>query len=94
MKVYYDCGQSPITNILQKSFTGLRGKVEFASGVQPRRYKLFQLADLICTLSLVAAKIEVGERLTDSEYKFFGGPSAFRRSEAKFLASHALVTAR
>ena len=28
--------------------------------------------------------------LTDSEYKFFGGPSAFRRYEAKFLAAHAL----
>lgn len=91
VKVYYDCGQSPITKILQKSFTELGGKVEFASGVQPRRYKLFQLADLICTLNLVAAKIKVGERLTDSEYRFFGGPSAFRRSEAKFLSAHALI---
>lgn len=91
VKVYYDCGQSPVTKILQKSFTGLGGKVEFASGVQPRRYKLFQLADLICTLNLVATKIKAGERLTDSEYRFFGGPSAFRRAEAKFLAAHALV---
>lgn len=90
VKVYYDCGQSPITNILQKSFMGLGGKVEFASDVQPRRYRLFQLADLICTLNLVAAKIAAGERLTDSEYKFFGGVHAFRRSEAKFLAAHAL----
>ena len=90
VKVYYDCGQAPLTKILQKSFVGLGGKVEFVSDVQPRRYKLFQLADLICTLNLVAAKIRTGERLTDSEYKFFGGPSAFRRSEAKFLAAHAL----
>ena len=51
---------------------------------------LFQLADLICTLNLVSLKLKFGERLTDSEYKFFGGPSAFRRSEAKFLAAHAL----
>ena len=65
-------------------------KVEFADGVQPRRYMLFQLADLICTLNLVAAKIKEGIPLTDSEYKFFGGPSAFRRYEAKFLAAHAL----
>lgn len=90
VKVYYDCGQSPITTILQKSFMALGGKVEFASDVQPRRYRLFQLADLICTLNLVAAKIAAGERLTDSEYKFFGGVHAFRRSEAKFLAAHAL----
>ena len=49
-----------------------------------------QLADLICTLYLVSTKIKSGERLTDSEYKFFGGPSAFRRAEAKFLAAHAI----
>ena len=90
VKVYYDCGQSPVTKILQKSFTSLGGKVEFAEGVQPRQYKLFQLADLICTLNLVAAKIETHEPLTESEYRFFGGPSAFRRNEAKFLSSHAL----
>lgn len=88
VKVYYDCGQSPVTNILQKSFTALGGKVEFASAVQPRKYKLFQLADLVCTLYLVFAKLKAGERLTDSEYKFFGGPSAFRRMEAKFLSRH------
>ena len=90
IKVYYDCGQSPVTKILQRSFTALGDKVEFATDVQPRRYKLFQLADLICTLNLVSAKIKAGVPLTDSEYKFFGGPSAFRRLEAKFLASHAL----
>ena len=49
-----------------------------------------QLADLICTLYLASTKIKSGERLTDSEYKFFGGPSAFRRAEAKFLAAHAI----
>ena len=90
VKVYYDCGQSPITKILQKSFRDLGEKFEFASDVRPGRYKLFQLADLICTLYLVATKIKFGERLTDSEYRFFGGPSAFRRCELKFLAAHAL----
>ena len=90
VKVYYDCGQSPVTRILHRSFTALGGKVVFATDVQPRRYKLFQLADLICTLSLVATKIKARETLTDSEYSFFGGPSAFRRCEAKFLAKHAL----
>lgn len=91
VKVYYDCGQSPVTNILQKSFTALGGKVEFGVDVKPRRYMLFQLADLICTLNLVAMKIKSGEPLTDSEYRFFGGHGAFRRSEAKFLAAHAIA---
>ena len=91
IKVYYDYGQSPVTKILQRSFTSIGDKVEFAIGVQPRRYMLFQLADLICTLNLVALKIRSGDRLTDSEYKFFGGKSAFRRNEAKFLAAHAIL---
>lgn len=91
VKVYYDCGQSPVTKILQKSFMVLSDKVEFASNVQPRRYMLFQLADLICALYLVSVKIKSGERLTESEYKFFGGPSAFRRAESKFLAAHVLA---
>ena len=90
IKVYYDCGQSPVTKILRKSFRDIGGKVEFATGVQPRRYMLFQLADLICTLNLVAAKINASDQLTDSEYKFFGGRGAFRRNEAKFLASHSI----
>ena len=91
VKVYYDYGQSPVTKILQKSFTALGDKVEFAVDVQPRRYMLFQLADLICSLKLVDAKIKSHEPLTDSEYRFFGGRSAFRRHEAKFLASRAIV---
>ena len=91
VKVYYDYGQSPVTKILQKSFMALGEKVEFAAEVQPRRYMLFQLADLICSLFLVSAKIKSGERLTESEHRFFGGPSAFRRAEAKFLAAHALA---
>ena len=36
------------------------------------------------------AKRTLSVFVTDSEYKFFGGPSAFRRYEAKFLAAHAL----
>ena len=31
-----------------------------------------------------------GDQLTDSEYRFFGGRSAFRRNEAKFLALHSI----
>lgn len=87
VKVYYDCGQAPITNLLHKSFAGIGCQVEFAQGVQPRNYKLFQLADLICTLTLVRLKIESGERLSESEHRFFGGARAFRHNELKFLNS-------
>ena len=85
VKVYYDCGQSPITKILQKSFTGLGSKVEFASGVQPRRYNLFQLADLICTLNLVAMKIKVGERLTESDTGSLAGRALLGDQKPNFF---------
>ena len=53
VKVYYDCGQTYITHLLHKGFGELKIPiVEFAQSVKPRHYKLFQVADLICTLRL------------------------------------------
>ena len=85
VKVYYDCGQTPVTNILRGSFVDIGCPIEFAQGVQPRDYKLFQIADLVCTLNLIKLKLAVGDNLTESEHKFFGGVSAFKKNEAKFL---------
>ena len=39
----------------------------------------------MCTLNLIKLKLEAGENLTESEHKFFGGVSAFKKNEAKFL---------
>lgn len=84
VKVYYDCGQSPITKLLQDTFTAkLDKRVEFAQGVRPERYKLFQLADLICTVKLVQTKIAKGLGLSDDEFRFFGGPRKFLRNVYK-----------
>lgn len=77
VKVYYDCGQSPVTNLLHDVFSSIGCRVEFAQGVEPKAYKLFQIADLICTLTLIEQKLAKGERMTDSEHRFFGGPKAF-----------------
>jgi len=48
---------------------------------------------LVASRAVMSEYREVAERLplTDSEYAFFGGRSAFRRNEAKFLASHVIV---
>jgi len=59
--------------------------VEFAQNVKPQSYKLFQVADLICTVSLIEQRLVNGERMTDSEYAFFGGPHMFRRNVLKYL---------
>lgn len=81
VKVYYDCGQAPITNLLHQTFSSsLSRPVEFAQGVRPENYKLFQLADLICTLHLIELKIVNGERMTPSEFRFFGSPRMFERN--------------
>ena len=83
-----DCGQTPVTNILRTTFRARAGfVVEFAQAVRPERYRLFQLADMIATLKLVETKIENGEPMTESEYKFFGGPRNFRRNYLRFVRS-------
>lgn len=80
VKVYYDCGQTYITNLLHKGFSELHmSTVEFAQSVKPLQYKLFQVADLICTLRLLELKLETEGRLSQSEYRFFGGIKSFKR---------------
>ena len=59
--------------------------IEFAQSVTPERYKLLQLADMIATLKLVELKLDNGEMMTESEYKFFGGPRNFRRNYLRFV---------
>ena len=86
VKIYYDCGQSPVTNLLHRKFMAKPGmKVEFAQAVRPEKYRLFQLADLVCTLELISAKLQHGIGMTSSEYAFFGGPRKFKRGILKFI---------
>lgn len=81
LKVYYDCGQSEVTRILHETIeTVAKGRVAFAQGVDPAKYKLFQVADLICTVKLLELKLRNGELLTESEQRFFGGPRDFKRN--------------
>ena len=81
VKVYYDCGQKFITHLLHHGFEELKiPEVEFAQSVKPHRYKLFQVADLICTLRLLEMKLETERRLSPSEYSFFGGVKSFKHN--------------
>ena len=86
IKVYYDCGQTPVTNLLHGTFdAGQRIPVEFAQAVRPERYKLFQVADYICTVKLIDEKLRHGIPMTESEDRFFGGPRKFRRNILKAI---------
>lgn len=55
--IYYDNGQIELTKILTSVFSTLYTHVEFRK-VKPVDYKLFQVADLICTMELLAEKAE------------------------------------
>ena len=91
VKVYYDCGQSPVTNLLQRAFADALGKtVEFKNGVKPSRYRLFQIADLVCTLHLIELKLSHGIPMTQSEMRFFGGPRNFKRNFLKKIKAKEL----
>ena len=84
IKVYYDCGQSPVTNLLHDVLTSeLNCAIEFAQNVRPEKYRMFQVADLLCTFRLIEERINHGLGLTLSEMKFFGGPRDFKRNFIK-----------
>ena len=86
VKVYYDCGQKAVTNFLQRVTSAtLPCPVEFAQAVEPRKYRLFQVADLACTLRLLECKISSGVGLSIDESKFFGGPKKFRHDVLRYI---------
>ena len=68
--LYYDNGQAEITDVLHTRLNIFFGEVEFRR-VAPARYRLFQVADLHCTLELLRLKLE-DNRLSKSDLYFFG----------------------
>ena len=48
--------------------------------ITPNIYKLFQAADLICTLALIKNKLISGKALTNSEEIFFGSSGKLRKN--------------
>lgn len=69
IKVYYDKGQIELNVILATVFNTLLDNVEFKK-VHPEDYRLFQVADLACTLKLIELKKE-NYSLSRSEIHFF-----------------------
>ena len=85
---YYDCGQAELTKIIKNVFTNLFPHVEFRK-VQPAEYKLFQVADLICTMELTNDKAE-RNALSKSELEFFHSAHDFKKNLYKQLAKKKL----
>lgn len=82
--VYYDRGQRQISSALRLIFSTSISDVEFRT-VRPQDYRLFQVADLACTLELVARKAQDG-LLSASEIAFFGSERDLRKNHLKMLS--------
>ena len=83
VKIYYDNGQVEVTRILSSVFNTLLENVEFKK-VVPSEYRLFQVADLICTLKLTELKLDKNI-LSKSEKNFFGDKRTFKKNYLKPL---------
>ena len=86
IKVYYDNGQTQVTALLKEAFAIYSSKVEFAVDVHPSKYRLFQVADVICTLELVKAKLTANGSVSESEERFFGGIKNLKKNYLKPLS--------
>ena len=86
--IYYDNGQIELTKILTSVFNTLYTHVEFRR-VRPVDYKLFQVADLICTMELLSEKISVGT-FSASETEFFDNIRDFKKNYLKHIVKKRL----
>ena len=81
--VYYDDGQAELTRVLTSTLTALLSNITFRR-VKPSDYKLFQLADMLCTLELVAIKFQA-KSPSRSELDIFHNYREFNRNYLKVI---------
>ena len=84
VKIYYDNGQVEVSKILSSVFNALLPNSIFRK-VMPVEYKLFQVADLLCTLELVKLKLE-NNMFSKSEKSFFGNIHDLKKNYLKPLS--------
>lgn len=84
VKIYYDNGQIPVTKILSSVFSITLNNVQFKRAVKPSRYRLFQIADMICTMELIRLKMD-DRILSKSELHFFGEPRIIKKKYLKII---------
>jgi len=87
LKVYYDDGQAQVKELLKLAFAPFSSKTEFVPEVAPEKYRLFQAADLLCTLELTRIKLEVERRISVSEKKFFVSIQNLKKHYLKQVAA-------
>lgn len=80
VKIYYDNGQVEVGKILSSVFNALLPNPIFRK-VMPTDYKLFQVADLLCSLKLIQ-KMD-NNMFSKSEKAFFGSMRDLRKNYFK-----------
>ena len=84
VKIYYDNGQVEVSKILSSVFNSLLPNPIFRK-VMPKDYKLFQSADLLCSMELLKLKLE-NNLFTNSEISFFGNIRDLKKNYLKPLS--------
>lgn len=79
--IYYDNGQVELNKVLASIFIVMLPQAEFRK-VLPADYRLFQVADLFCTLELICLK-EERHIVSKSEETFFGSMRDMRKNYLK-----------
>jgi hypothetical protein len=87
--IYYDNGQIELTHIITSTLTTLLNNISLRK-VKPSDYKLFQLADMFCTLELVAMKFD-RKSTSHSEIVFFHSKRDFKRNYLKEIRKKLLA---
>ena len=88
VKIYYDNGQVELSRILGSVLNVLLPSVE-TKKVIPSDYRLFQVADFICTMKLTELKMDE-HSMSTQEKRFFGGEDGFRKNYIKDLKKYEL----
>lgn len=83
VKIYYDNGQVEISKMLASVFNALLPNSIFRK-VMPKDYKLFQVADLLCSMKLISLKLE-RNLFSKSEKIFFGNIRDLKKNYIKPL---------
>ena len=80
--LYYDNGQKQLSKILNTVLATELSNYDVRR-VKPSEYRLFQVADLLCTIELLNKKIESGEQLSRSEQYVFHSKRDFKKDFLK-----------
>lgn len=88
VKIYYDNGQVEVSKLLSSVFNALLPNPIFRK-VMPTDYKLFQVADFICTMELLNLKLE-NNLFSRSEMIFFGNKRDLKQNYLKALRKNGI----